>query len=104
MLSRKVLIDFIMLVTINLQPFDGKISMDHYKFNLCKYTDLYRQQFFGNYNDTFEGYSGKVFHTTCVDGEEGEFDSYNYIENCKNIVSQAGFTYRCTSRYKLRYI
>ena len=93
MRSRKVLIDAIMLVTINLKPFEGKISMDHYQFNPCKYTNVYKQQLFGNYNDTFEGFSHEVFQTfftTCLDVEEGEIPD-KYMANCRNIVSLVGF-------------
>ena len=92
MKSRKVLIDAIMLVTINLKPFDGEISMEHYKFNPCKYTDLYKQQLFGNYDDTiFDDFSHSTFQTrlftTCIDGKEGKFPKH-YKENCTNVVSR----------------
>ena len=92
MRSRKVLIDAIMLVTINLKPFEGKISMDHYQFNPCKYTNVYKQQLFGNYNDTFEGFSHEIFQTfftTCLDVKEGEIPD-NYMANCTNLVSLVG--------------
>lgn len=92
MKSRKVLIDAIMLVTINLKPFYGEISMEHYKFNPCKYTDLYKQQLFGNYDDTiFDDFSHSTFQTrlftTCIDGKEGKFPKH-YKENCTNVVSR----------------
>ena len=97
MRSIKVLIDVIMLVTINLRPFEGKISMDHYKFNPCQYTDLYKQQLFGNYNDTIiEDFSHEMsqrrLFTTCLDDREGEFP-YHYRVDCTNIVSLVGVKY-----------
>ena len=97
MRSRIVLIDVIMLVTINLRPYEGKISMDHYKFGPCKYTDLYKQQLFGNYNDTiFEDPSHPIsqtrLFTTCLDDKKGEFPD-DYMDNCTNIASLVGVEY-----------
>ena len=97
------MIDFIMLVTINLRPFDGKISMDHYLMNPCKFTDLYKQQLFGNYNDTFEDFSHEMFQTfftTCINAKKGEFPSV-YMENCTNIVSLVSRIYRCRISFML---
>ena len=92
MKSEKVLIDAIMLVTINLKPFDGEISMKHYKFNPCKHTDLYKQQLFGNYDDIiFEDFSHSIFQTrlftTCINDKEGKIPNA-YKENCTNVVSR----------------
>ena len=103
MKSRKVLIDAIMLTTVDIPD----LWID-YGFNPCKYTDLYKQQLFGNYNDTLKRFSDidKNFHTyytTCVDAEDGEFLLYNEI-NCTNIVSLVGYMYGYMLRYIVRYI
>ena len=90
MSTEKVLIDLIMLVTINLRPFKGKISMEHYSFHPCQYKGIYQRQLFGYYSDTFKDLRHEVnrsFFTTCVDAKSGEFPSI-YKEMCKNIVSR----------------
>ena len=92
--TEKVLIDLIMLVTINLKPFKGHISMEHYHFNPCRYKDIYRRQIVGNYSDTFKDLRhgiNRSFLTTCVDARIGEFPS-GYKELCKNIVSRVCLT------------
>ena len=109
MKSRKVLIDAIMMTTVEI-PVRYPDLID-YGFNPCKYTDLYKQQLFGNYNDTLIGFSDFVYDiiyyntyfTTCVDAEDGEFPSA-YKQNCTNIVSQVGNMYGYMLRFILRYI
>ena len=49
--TEKVLIDVIMQVTINLEPFNGTISLDHYVFNPCEFQNLYWNQLNGQYKD-----------------------------------------------------
>ena len=84
--SKEVLIDAIMLITINLEPFEGRISMDHYPFNPCKYTNLYYQQLLGNYNDTFYCSNSNHFFTTCVNSDDAAFPARFKVQ-CENIFS-----------------
>ena len=95
MSTQQVLIDVIMLVTLNLKPFTGEISMNHYSFNPCQYTNIYKQQLVGHYNDTFEDFRHGVnrsFFTTCIDAKSGQFPPH-YNESCKNIVTQVCFAF-----------
>ena len=69
-----------MQVTINLEPFNGTISLDHYGFDPCDYETLYWDQLRGHYKDEVY-YHRQLYLTTCVpNGSQFALESW-----CHNI-------------------
>ena len=83
-----MLIDVIMQVTINLEPFNGTISLDHYGFDPCKFQNLYWDQLNGQYEDiVYYGRLKDPYLTTCVSNST-QFALESY---CRNIDSNVSF-------------
>ena len=78
----------IMQVTINLEPFNGTISLDHYGFNPCEFKNLYWNQLNGQYEDiVYYGRLKDPYLTTCVlNSTQFALESY-----CQNIDSNISF-------------
>ena len=85
-----VLIDVIMQVTINLEPFNGTISFDHYGFNPCQLENLYWNQLNGKYEDIIYKQKQPYF-TTCV-SNSSELSLPSRLEaNCHKIDNNVSF-------------
>ena len=84
-----MLIDVIMQVTINLEPFNGTISLEHYGFNPCEFKSLYWSQLNGKYEDTVYRLNGSYF-TTCV-SQIPQFDLESYCHNIETNVSFSAY-------------
>ena len=89
--TKKVLIDMIMQVTINLEPFNGTISLDHYGFNPCEFQNLYWNQLNGQYEDiVYYGRLKDPYLTTCVSNST-QFALESYCRNIDSNVSLHSF-------------
>ena len=84
--TKKVLIDVIMQVTINLEPFNGTISLDHYGFDPCEYRTLYWDQLRGDYKDEVY-YHRQLYLTTCV-SNSSQFALESWCHNIDTSVSR----------------
>ena len=103
--TEKVLIDVIMQVTINLEPFNGTISLDHYVFNPCEFQNLYWNQLNGQYEDIvykdpgawYPWYPGPRYPylTTCVSNPQLAYKlgstQFALEGYCRNIDSNVSF-------------
>ena len=76
-----------MQVTINLEPFNGTISLDHYGFNPCEFKNLYWDQLNGQYEDiVYYGRNKDPYLTTCVSNRT-KFALESYCHNIDRNVS-----------------
>ena len=85
MKPKKVLIDVIMQVTINLEPFNGTISLNHYGFDPCEFKNLYWDQLNGHYLDKVN-IGRKKYLTTCV-SNTSQFALESWCHNLDTNVS-----------------
>ena len=76
-----------MQVTINLEPFNGTISLNHYGYDPCQFQDLYWHQLNGNYLDKvyFIGRENSYL-TTCV-SNTSQFALESWCHNLDTNVS-----------------
>ena len=87
-----------MQVTINLEPFNGTISLEHYGFNPCEFKNLYRSQLNGKYEDMVFRLNDSYL-TTCV-AQSPQFSLKSYCHNIETNVSfPAYFTIYDLSKY-----
>ena len=82
-----MLFDVVMQVTINLEPFNGTISLDHYGFNPCEFQNLHWSQLNGQYEDIVYYGRHKDPYLTCVSNRT----KFALESHCRKIDSNESF-------------